>query len=233
MQQNQVTLMGFYGGDRTHSLSAWTSTFEEVGITIPDEIEDRVDILFEYMKNFKMREYSELLQMLANNDHNTPFEKSYLSFLLRVEQASHIHLLKHRVGVSINGESARYKELKGDKSLLLQDWLLYGDIGKKWYDKLNYLTQITNEAYHQALHELKQAGMPGKRAKESARFFKMMNSQIELDVSFNFRSFMHFQKLRNSEHAQKEIREIAQSMLDLVREIPSNPFQYSLKAFGY
>ena len=53
MQQNQVTLMGFYGGDRTHSLSAWTSTFEEVGITIPDEIEDREDILFEYMKNFK------------------------------------------------------------------------------------------------------------------------------------------------------------------------------------
>lgn len=232
MSQNKVIFMGSFGGDRTHSLSAWTSTFEEIGIDIPEEIEDRVDVLFEYMKEFKMREYTELLQMLASNEHNTPFEKSYLSFIVKVDQATHIHLLKHRIGVSIGGESARYKELKVDKSLLLDDWLLYGEVGKKWYDKLISLTQITNEAYHQALHEFKEAGMPKKRAKEAARYFKMMNSQIVLDVSFNFRSFVHFQKLRNSQHAQKEVREIAQSMLDMVKAIPGNPFEYSLKAFN-
>jgi thymidylate synthase ThyX len=50
---------------------------------------------------------------------------------------------------------------------------------------------------------------------------------------FNFRSFIHFLKLRNSEHAQKEIQEISQQMLDLVKTIPDNPFKYSLEAFGY
>ncbi len=34
------------------------------------------------------------------------------------------------------------------------------------------------------------------RAKESARFFKTFNSQITMDVMFNWRSFYHFQQLR-------------------------------------
>lgn len=44
-----------------------------------------------------------------------------------------------------------------------------------------------------------------KRAKESARFFKTYNSQIQADVSFNLRSFANFLRLRNSKHAQLEI----------------------------
>ena len=52
-----------------------------------------------------------LLEMLAKNGHHTPFEKSTLHFLVHCDTATHIHLLKHRIGVSINGESARYKEL--------------------------------------------------------------------------------------------------------------------------
>ncbi len=233
MSKNKVTLMGFYGGDKHHSLSAWTSTFEELGIDIPDTIEDRVDVLFEYIKAHKKREYNNLLKMLASNEHHTPFEKSYIQFYLTVEQASHIHMLKHRIGVSINGESARYKELKEDKFLLPEDWLEYGEVGKKWFLKLQSLSEQTNEAYHDALRELKDAGMSAKRAKESSRFFKMMNSQLELDVSFNFRSFMHFQKLRNSIHAQDEIESIAQEMLRQVKQIPGNPFRYSLEAFNY
>jgi thymidylate synthase ThyX len=70
-----------------------------------------------------------------------------------------------------------------------------------------------------------------KRAKESARFFKTYNSQIQADVSFNMRSFANFQKLRNSEHAQKEIKEIAQEMLALVHNIEGNPFQHTLAAW--
>jgi len=171
--------------------------------------------------------------MLATNAHHTPFEKSYISFLVRAEQASHIHLLKHRIGVSINGESARYKQLKADKAYKPQDWENYGEVGKKWVKRLEELTSLTNEAYHMSLAEFKEAGMSAKRAKESSRYFKMMNSQLELDVSFNFRSFMHFQQLRNSDHAQDEIAWISERMLQAVKDLPNSPFAYSLKAFGY
>ena len=42
---------------------------------------------------------------------------------------------------------------------------------------------------------------------------------------------MHFQALRNDEHAQFEIRNIAIDMLQLVRE--TGQFDLSLEAFGY
>jgi len=70
-----------------------------------------------------------------------------------------------------------------------------------------------------------------KRAKESARFFKTYNSQIQADIMFNMRSFANFLKLRNSEHAQVEIRDIAAKMLELVQGIEGNPFKFTLDAF--
>ena len=70
-----------------------------------------------------------------------------------------------------------------------------------------------------------------KRVKESARFFKTYNSQICADVMFNWRSFAHFLGLRNKPDAQKEIREIAATMLELVKGIEGNPFKHTISAF--
>jgi thymidylate synthase (FAD) len=92
-------------------------------------------------------------------------------------------------------------------------------------------TDKTNALYHACLEELTPT-LGRKRAKETARFFKMMNSQITLDVMFNWRSFYHFLKLRDSEHAQVEVREVAQEMLRLVKAIDGTPFQYTIEAFG-
>ena len=62
--------------------------------------------------------------------------------------------------------------------------------------------------------------------------FKTFNSQITMDIMFNWRSFAHFQQLRNSEHAQKEVKFLAQEMLDLVKNIEGNPFEHTINAFG-
>ncbi len=211
---NTVELVGYYGGDQTHAQSAWTSTYRELTVE-------------------KTMRIPELLKFLANNEHETPFEKSTLHFLVTCDQASHIHLLKHRIGVSINAESARYKELKEDKFYLPEDWAgIDMDEDSDWQQHLQWYTELGNKLYHRALAELTPV-LGRKRAKESARFFKTFNSQITMDVMFNWRSFMHFQGLRNSEHAQLEIQEIAQQMLSLVQNIPGNPFEHSLKAFDY
>jgi thymidylate synthase (FAD) len=90
-------------------------------------------------------------------------------------------------------------------------------------------TYTGNKLYHQCLTDLSPI-LGRKRAKESARYFKTYNSQIQSDVMFNIRSFANFLKLRNSEHAQLEIREIAAEMLRLVSEIENNPFEHTLKA---
>lgn len=212
---NTVELLGWYGSDVVHAQSAWTSTSRDL-------TED------------KLNRIPQLLEMLAEQGHHTPFEKSSLHFLVNVDQATHIHLLKHRIGVSINGESARYKELKEDKFYLPQDWkYLQFDKPEEeytWYQKLKVYTEAGNKLYHQCLEELTPI-LGRKRAKESARFFKTMNSQISMDVMFNWRSFYHFLSLRNKPDAQLEVRELASEMLNLVKNIENNPFKHTIKAF--
>lgn len=211
--KNSVELLGYYGSDQVHAQSAWTSTSRDL-------TEDKISRI------------PKLLFMLASEGHHTPFEKSQLHFLVNVDQATHIHLLKHRIGVQINGESARYKELKEDKTYLPEDWfdVEISDDVITWAERLQNFTYESNHLYHKCLEELTPI-LGRKRAKESARFFKTMNSQITLDISFNWRSFAHFQGLRNSEHAQVEVRDIARNMLDLVKNIEGNPFENTIKAF--
>jgi len=95
---------------------------------------------------------------------------------------------------------------------------------------LQEYTKLGNILYHECLDELEPL-VGRKRAKESARFFKTYNSKIQADVSFNMRSFANFQKLRNSEHAQVEIRHIAEEMLALVINLENKPFQHTIAAW--
>jgi len=205
---NTVELLGWYGGDETHALSAWTSTSRE----LTDEKRGRID---------------KLLMMLAQSEpiHNSPFEKSYLHFLVTTDIASHIHLIKHRIGVSINAESARYKELKEGKYYLPVDWPEYER------DSLESHILTCYKRYRDTLERLEPV-LGRKRAKESARFYLPYGIQITADVAFNFSSFVHFQKLRNHPDAQLEIRTIAQTMLDLIHQLPNKPFKFSLEAFN-
>jgi len=226
---NTVELIGFYGSDEVIACSAWTSTSRN----LTEEKKGRV---------------ANLIKRLWVDGHETPFEKGVVHFLVDCDIASHIHLLKHRIA-SINAESARYKELKEDKMYIPSDW--QGIKAKNNAEKYNHLdsecidifdkdwscvlreyTELGNILYHQCLEDL-EPHLGRKRAKESARFFKTYNSQIQADVMFNMRSFANFLKLRDSKHAQKEIREIAQEMARLVKEIPEQPFKHTLEAWGY
>lgn len=196
--KNTVELLGVYGSDETHALSAWTSTSRD-------------------LNESKRARMGKLLNMLAAEGHHTPFEKSSLHFLVTSDIASHIHLLKHRVGVSINAESARYKEFKVDKFYIPNDW------NNKEQKLLEEHLTYSYQKYHNCIERLMEDGISRKRAKESARLYLPYGIQITCDVMFNWRSFAHFQKLRNDEHAQVEIREIADKMLQLVEKCEEFP----------
>ena len=202
--ENTVELLGHYGSDETIACSAWTSTSR----TLNEE---------------KRKRIPKLINMLWSEGHETPFEKCSVHFLIDCDIASHIHLLKHRLS-SLNAESARYKELKEDKMFIPDDW------PEEWQKRLCKYTEDGNLLYHECLADL-EPRLGRKRAKESARFFKTYNSRIQADVQFNLRSFANFIKLRKSQHAQKEIREIAAKMLNCVILIEGNPFKHTLNSW--
>jgi len=213
---NKVELVGIYGSDETHALSAWTSTSRD----LTDEKRGRMN---------------KLLAQLASNGHHTPFEKSSQHFLVTTDIATHIHILKHRIGVSFNGESARYKELGKTKS---GTEIKYDDkfyIPTDWnQDEQVQLVRHCEESfkkYHACVDRLVASGVSRTRAKESARFYLPYANQLTADVMFNFRSFMHFVGLRYSEHAQLEVKQVAYEMLHLLSK--TEQFNLSLAAFGW
>lgn len=220
---NKIELIGWYGGDKAVARTAWTSTQKDVESASEESIRKLI------------------VETLWNNStgkaHKTPFERAIVEFNITCEQASHIHLLKHRLA-NINGESARYMELKEDKYYLPFDWqdiLLSEDI--EGYEKgtplLNVMkrhTEVSNKLYHQSLKDVEKI-LGRKRAKESSRFFKTMNSGITLSVMMNMSCFANFINLRNAPDAQKEIRDIASEMVEIVKNIEGNPFKYIMEAF--
>jgi flavin-dependent thymidylate synthase len=216
MNKNTVELLGFYGSDQIIAQSAWTSTSRD-------------------MTQEKLERVAKLVVTLWSQGHETPFEKATVHFLVNADIASHIHLLKHRMS-SLNGESARYKELKEDKFYLPEDWKNIESNNSSssqnsetldWLNILKCYTEKGNQLYHQCLEDLTPI-LGRKRAKESARFFKTYNSQIQADVMFNLRSFANFLRLRNSNHAQLEIRDIAKQMQEQVKTIEDKPFQAAM-----
>lgn len=213
---NKVELVGIYGSDETHALSAWTSTSRD----LTDDKRGRM---------------GKLLMMLGTEKHHTPFEKSSQHFLVTTDIATHIHILKHRIGVSFNGESARYKELgkKKENGQIVYDDKFY--IPTDWdNDEQVRLVRFCENAfkeYHECMDRLIEKGVPRSRAKESARFYLPYANQLTADVMFNFRSLMHFVGLRYSDHAQFEVREVAKKMMIMIYE--SGQFNLSLEAFGW
>ena len=208
IQKNKVEILEYAGSDISHARAAWASTNQEV---TPDKIE----------------RIPKLLKFLADNEHGTPFEHSMLSFHVQGDIASHIHCLKHRTGVSINTESARYKEMKDDLFYLPEEFAYQNN------DYLPNLIEDLHTLYHQSLSFLvDNKKIDRSRAKEVARYVLPYSHQLRWVMTFNFRSFMHFQKLRNSEHAQVEIKEIAENMLDLVKYQTDSKFTHSLQAFN-
>ena len=230
--ENTVELIGWYGGDKAIARAAWTSTQADVEAKTDEQIRDL------------------LVNKLWNNGtgkaHKTPFERGIVEFNVTCDAASHIHIIKHR-HANVNGESARYKELKEDKYYLPEDWGKEPNLcdhgrglpfwgfcqgQQTWLYWLEEYTKLGNKLYHECLADLTPV-LGRKRAKESARFFKTYNSQITLSVMMNMSCFENFLKLRLDEAAQLEIREIAAKMLELVKNIDGQPFKHTLEAWGY
>lgn len=252
--KNKVELLDYMGSDKHHSLAAWASTFFDMGLEFPKDPKIRVDQIVDYIlsKSKKMRSIESLLDYLAVEGHESPFRMSSFMFGMTTDVATHIQKLKHAVILEAeNAESAKYKELKEDKFYLPEDWMkmdvlnpfeysgypegafFEGKItgNELWSDVLYDYTKLGNFLYHKCLEDLTPR-LGRKRAKETARYFKTYNSQINSVNKFSFAGIMTFYNKRSVEFAQEEIKDIANQMIQCVREIPGNPFKYSLKAFN-
>jgi len=132
---------------------------------------------------------------------------------------------------SHNGMSGRYRTMPDDflslsdevvsimeKGLGGAQALFFEHEYKRWCTK-------TNSLYREVLKDMKQAEKDGKvtneeykRVREVYRGILPQNNMTERVTTMNLRSFANYVKLRNSPHAQPEIRKVAELMLQAVKD---------------
>lgn len=70
-------------------------------------------------------------------------------------------------------------------------------------------------------------------SKEQARSVLPLSLETEFIWTGSFLALMHLFDLRLKDDTQKETRDVVKEMKKLIKGIEGNPFEHSLKAFGY
>ena len=164
---------------------------------------------------------SKLIKFLIDNEHGSPFEHTYLKFMVKAPIFVLREWHRHRAGWSYNEWSMRYLQM-GEAAPLE----FYKPVNWRYQSKTNkqasdgeFKDVVLDKAYNEAnkaaadtYNQLISAGV----AREIARGVLPVCTYTSMFASCNLRSLMHFLHLRESEAAQYEIRQYAKGLRNIV-----------------
>ena len=133
----------------------------------------------------------------------------HVSASFRIEGISRsclAQLTRHRMA-SFSVTSQRYCEIKGD------DWYVIPPSVIEAGEEVGFIAEVEKAA--KAYHRLLAKGVK----KEDARFLLPEATKTNLVMTINVRSLMNFMSLRLDKSAQWEIRELANAMVQALKEI--------------
>lgn len=225
-----VELQEHMGSDESIANAAWTSTYDK------QKREDRYD---------DPEKVKALVPRLIKEGHSTPIESVILRFWIRHPIFTDRQHMTHRIG-SHNGLSGRYRTMPGDWYSVPVDCrdilskINYG-LGGKVREEFDLHCQQANDLYKTWLEELRKAERASvitnteyKRVREILRGVLPTAGMVERVSILNLRSFANYMRLRNSDHAQFEIRSVAQMMLEEVEKANIAPIAIAaLKECGW
>ncbi len=154
-----------------------------------------------------------LIRFLMREKHGSPFEHGYFRFVVKAPLFVVREHHRHRAGHSYNEWSGRYSKIEPEFYVPENVRTQVGKPGSYSFEPVedevreNAQREIEENATRafQAYERMLEQGV----AKEVARAVLPLSTYTKYYWSCNPRSLMHFCSLRNSEHAQYEIREYA------------------------
>lgn len=161
-----------------------------------------------------------LIRYLMRHRHTTPFEMVEFKFHIRCPIFVARQWLRHRTA-SVNEISARYSIL--DENYFLPENLrlqskVNGQGGEDVMENDEFLILKQKSSCDLAFHtydELLRKGV----SRELARCHLPLNTFTEFYWKINLHNLLHFLKLRMDGHAQKEIRDLADQVYELIKPI--------------
>ncbi len=178
---------------------------------------------------------SGLIKYLMRHWHSTPFEMCEIKYHIKLPIFIARQWIRHRTA-NVNEYSARYSILDKEFYLPAAEHLaaqsqnnrqgrgdvLKGDQAKKVLDLLKYDAEQTYNNYETMLNEKYDGSIIDKNATGLARELARMNLTLNTYTQWYWKTdllnLMNFLRLRADYHAQYEIREYANAMLDTVKK---------------
>lgn len=228
--QIQVELQEHMGSDSSIANAGWTSTYNK----------DKRD--GKYDDPTKVKEF---VRRLIIDGHSVPIESVLFRFWIRMPIFTDRQHMTHRIA-SHNGLSGRYRTMPNDFYNLPKDCRdVLGRMQDQGFgDGISSYETVCREAYR--LYNIELAGMKEaerkgvisnaeyKRVREVLRGMLPTSGMVERTTIMNLRSFANYVRLRTSEHAQPEIREVAEKMLEQVEKANICPVAIeTLKEVGW
>jgi thymidylate synthase (FAD) len=154
-----------------------------------------------------------LIRFLMRERHGSPFEHGYFRFIVKAPIFVVREHHRHRAGHSYNEVSGRYSKLETEFYVPEYVRTQVGKPGAYSFEPVDPAvreqTRAELKAQAESAFEAYERMLEQGVAKEVARMALPLSMYTKYLWSCNPRSLMHFCSLRNSEHAQYEIREYA------------------------
>lgn len=172
-----------------------------------------------------VREDAALIDYLLRNQHTSPFEQVVLTFHIKMPIFVARQWVRHR--------TARMNEISGRYSIMKNEFYIPADqdvsiqstdnkqgrsteaVSKEFVDSAKHIIEAGQNQAYKDYQELVDSGL----AREIARINLPLALYTEIYWQCDLHNLMHFLKLRLDGHAQKEIRDYAQVILDITRKV--------------
>ncbi len=185
--------------------------------------------------NYTEEQNAKLIKYLVEHKHTAPFRHPQLQFRITCPIYVERQLFKHQIGLSANSISGRYVDFS-DSYTTIKEWRKQSKSSKQGSEGLveyqNQCSEIEEnviEVCKSAYFMLIERGV----SKEQARTILPLNLNTTFIWTGSLLAFIHLWNLRLKSDTQAETRYIAQMMLELVKNIDGNPFEHTIKAFGF
>jgi thymidylate synthase (FAD) len=185
-----------------------------------------------------------LIKYLVEHKHTSVFRHPQLQFRITCPIYVERQLRKHEIGMelglppepnsSVNSISGRYVDFS-DSYTFIKEWRKQSKSSKQGSEgmvenqnRCNEIQDTIVETCKKYYEELIELGV----SKEQARSILPLNLNTTFIWTGSLLSFLHLLNLRTKGDTQVETREVAEQIKSEIKNIPGNPFRYTLSAFN-